>query len=293
MVELFTRLLSLERAFTNRGNLETELLKYFPVALVACLEGYFRLAIKELVDAGPPYLNRSRDLVANAKIDFEIFNALHGKRITIGEFIAHSVSLSELSLVNRAMSILLDKSMLTELRTVADRANHEVMGNPKTPILSDPDHVYAAVSNTFEMRHVICHEMATNFEVVAEDVERGFAATVAFLKAADELVKETLYPNAPLTQFAMNKEAYDRLGAALQEVKTLNDELRDRLDSERAEQLSAAHEVWLAYMETWARFEADRYKGGTVWPTIYGHSAAAIARDRVDELRRQLSSYDR
>lgn len=32
-----------------------ELFKYIPIGLVACIQGYFVLAIKDLIDSGEPY----------------------------------------------------------------------------------------------------------------------------------------------------------------------------------------------------------------------------------------------
>jgi len=290
-LELFMRLSTLERAFENRRELDAELLKYFPVALVACLEGYFRLAIKEMIDTGSPFLERSAELLRNAKLDFDVLKALHGKQITIGEFIAHNIPISRLSHINHALSALLGKDMLAELRTVADRWSYEVQGNPKTPILSEPDGTNAAVSKTFELRHIICHEMASSYEVEVSDIERGFTATAMFLKAADELIGETLNTNAPLTQADMNIEAGAQLDAALQEVEALSNNIKNRLNPERIEQFAKAHTAWRTYMETWAQFEADSYKGGTIWPTIYCGSAAAIAESRIDQLKEYLRSY--
>jgi hypothetical protein len=292
MFELFMRLSMLERAFKNRGELDAELLKYFPVALVACLEAYSRLAIKEMIDAGSPFLDHSAKLLGNAKLDFDILKALHGKQITIGEFIAHNIPISRLSHINHALSALLEKDMLTELRTVADRWSYEVQGNPKTPILSDPDGTYTAVSKTFELRHIICHEMASNYEVEVLDIERGFTATAIFLKATDELISETLHPNAPLTQTEMNIEAGAQLDAALHEVDALSDNIKNRLNPERVEQFAKAYAAWRTYMEIWAQFEADFHKGGTIWPTIYCGSAAAIAQSRIDQLKEYLHSYE-
>ena len=83
--ELSSRLQQLERAFhtLERGN--DELNRYFPVALIACMEGFFRMALKELIDVGEPFLSRAEALALGTKIDFAIIRAVHGKSITVGE----------------------------------------------------------------------------------------------------------------------------------------------------------------------------------------------------------------
>ena len=59
MAELLFRLFALEQAFKEHDRNKRELSRYFPVALIACVEGYFRIAIKELIDAGEPYLSNA------------------------------------------------------------------------------------------------------------------------------------------------------------------------------------------------------------------------------------------
>ena len=284
MGELFIRLVHLEEAFATRADLDPELLKYFPVALVACLEGYFRLAIKELIDAGSPYLDRAAKLLGGSKLDIEVLKALHGKQISIGEFIAHSVPLSNIAHVNTALSALLDKDFLSELRSVAARWEYEVQGKAKAPILADPDSTYAAVSRTFQIRHIVCHEMATEFAAASSEIEEGFKATTTFLKAAEELIGETLHPNAPLTQTDMNIAAANELNAALDEMRSVSGAIRRTLEPGRVEQFDRADATWLEFMKAWATFEADEFKGGTIWPTIHSGTATALTRARAAEL---------
>lgn len=291
--ELFIRMMDLEAAFSKRAGTDPELLKYFPVAIIACLEGYCRLAIKDLIDEGSPYLDRAAKLLGGTKLDMQVIKALHGKQITIGEFVAHGIPLSSLAHVNNALSTLLDKDFLIELRTVADRWAYEVQGKAKAPILADPDATYAAVSRTFEIRHIVCHEMATDFTATPSEIEAGFEATVSFLKAADKLIAQTLHPNAPLTQTDMNIAAAKEREAALAEVQTFGQAIRGTLEPERAEQFDQADAAWRAFLKAWATFEADESKGGSIWPTIYSGTAAALARARAAELTDWLRRHER
>ena len=54
------------------------------------------MAIKELIDAGEPYLTNAEKPASSAKLDFAVLRAVHGKAITVGELVAHSVQLSRL-----------------------------------------------------------------------------------------------------------------------------------------------------------------------------------------------------
>lgn len=87
MAELPSRLFALEHSFKIYGKSNTELIRYFPVALIACVEGYFRMVIRELVDTGEPYLSNAEKPAASIKLDFTTLRAIHGKEITVGELI--------------------------------------------------------------------------------------------------------------------------------------------------------------------------------------------------------------
>lgn len=54
--ELLSRIFQLETAFQHLDRADTELARYFPVAIVACMEGYFKLAIAELIDSSDTFL---------------------------------------------------------------------------------------------------------------------------------------------------------------------------------------------------------------------------------------------
>ena len=281
---LFGRLFKLERAFETRGELHPELLKYFPVGLVACIEGSFRLYIKEIIDTGSPYLERAEKLLTSGKFDFESIKALHGKQITIGELISHQVSINNLTGVCSQMSELLGSNFLLSLRQVHDRWAYEIQKKPKEPILQDPDAIYAAVARTFELRHIICHELATGYDVKLEEVESCFFSTTLFLKASEALVSETLNPGAPLTHKDMHIAQSERLQGLLSKVESLNQQIAELVGQGRTEDFSNSVAAWQAYMKSWAEFEANEYKGGSILPTIYGAAASQVAQARVDQL---------
>ena len=304
-IELFTRMLALENAFEKRTDVEPELLRYFPVALVASLEGFFRLAIKEIIDLGSPYLENAARLLTNVKFDYDFIKALHGKQITIGDFVAHQLPLSSLTNIQTDLSALLGIDFLQELGVVSDRVAHEIYGKPKVPILTDPDKTYAGVSRTFELRHIICHELASNFETLGDEIEVCFFSTTQFLKASGELIQQTIYPGLPLTQTDINIAAGKELNLLLEESDALVRELKDtleesdalyrnpelNLEEHRAEEFGLVVSAWKAYMENWANFEANGYKGGSMWSMVYSYSAANIVRDWIAQIKRYLKQY--
>lgn len=285
MVELPIRLLALERAFREHDQKNKELTRYFPVALIACVEGYFRLAIKELIDAGEPYITNAERPASSIKLDFAVVRAIHGKAVTVGELVGHSVPLSRLEHIESSMSSLLGASFMERMRTITDRWSHEVRGEPERPILINPDEVFVGVAKAFALRHIICHEIASAHEIQYREVARSFECCVAFLKAADELVSATLHPGAPLTQFDMNIAAGDLLADARQSMVQAVSELRARLSGDDLVAFDNAQAAWEQACTAWAEFDAMEVKGGTMWPTLRASSEAGLIKGRTEELR--------
>jgi uncharacterized protein YecT (DUF1311 family) len=285
MAELLFRLFALEQAFKEHDRNKRELSRYFPVALIACVEGYFRIAIKELIDAGEPYLSNAEKPASSMKIDFSIVRAVHGKSVTVGELVAHGIPLSRLDHVEAALSNLLGISFLRALRSTVDRWAHEVKGNAAVPILTEPDQVFADVAKTFELRHIICHEMASAYEIEYDEVARCFESCVKFLRASDELISETMQPGAPLTQSEMNIAAGKSLADARQSMAQAVSDLRARLTGDDLAAFEDAQENWEKYCTAWAEFDAMEVKGGTMWPTVRAGSEEALVRQRISELR--------
>lgn len=285
MDELPVRLFALEEAFERHDKSENELTRYFPVALIACVEGYFRMAIKDLVDAGEPYLSNAEKPASSIRLDFSVLRAVHGKRITVGELVAHSVQLSRLEHIESIFSSLIGTGFLLALRTTTDRWAHEVMGEPALPILTNPDEVFASVARTFELRHIICHEIASAYEIESEEVARCFKSCVAFLRAADEFIFETIHPGEPLTQGEMNFAAGQSLEARRQELANALTDLRSRINAANLTAFDESHEKWQTYCEAWARFTAqDQGSGGTIWPLIYAKTAEHLVMRRLEDV---------
>ncbi|NTU50272.1 MAG: DUF1311 domain-containing protein [Desulfobulbaceae bacterium] len=290
MTELPMRLLTLEQAFKNHDKKDVELIRYFPVALIACVEGYFRMAIKELIDSGEPYFSNAEKPMSSLKLDFSMLRALHGKKITVGELVAHWVQLSKLEHINHVLTGLLGKGFLDVLRKTPDRFAHEVMGTPVAPILSEPDKVYFDVARTFELRHIICHELASAYEINSDEVAECFESCVAFLKAADVFISETIHPGAPLTQSDMNIAAGESLNKKREMLDKAIHELCSRLDETELDVFIESQTKWQQYCDAWVCFVAGgRDSSGSIWPLIYAGAAEAVVENRIN----QLNSFKR
>ncbi|EZP45590.1 lysozyme inhibitor LprI family protein [Delftia sp. RIT313] len=285
MAELPLRLFALENAFKSHDRSQTELTRYFPVALVACMEGYFRMAIRELVDSGDPYLANAEKAASTLKPDFSIIRAVHGRRITIGELIAHSIPISRLEHIDSTLTSLLGTKFLKKLEATTDRWAHEVRGEPARPMLTDPGVVFSNVSRTFDLRHVICHEIASAYEIDTAEIEACFESCVAFLRVADECVSETLHPGSPLTQTDMNIAAADGLCDAEARLSAVVAKLTSSPSDEANKAINQVNLKWHDFAEAWvAARVGDRSQGGTMWPMLYAGLKQSLVEKWIVEL---------
>lgn len=287
--ELFLRLTALQQAFEGKDDTNEELLKYFPIAMVACIEGYFRLVIKEIIDSGEPYIENASKLVEKGRFNYDVAKAFHGQKISLGEFVSHMVSINNLSGISTNMSALLDVDYFEELSTVHDRWAHEIHGKPKKPIIENIKDLKQKVAKTFELRHIFCHELANKNSIDRTEIENCFNATLVFIKAADEYHYQKLFPNAPLSQSDMNQQAASDFSNAKKKLETLNAKIAEILPRDRNEEYLETHKLWQIFRDKDAEFHANEYKGGSIWPTIYGSTAAASTEQRVKVIEKYLA----
>lgn len=290
--EITLRLIEIEHAFENRDRKNKELLRYFPIAIVACIESFFRLSIKNLVEAGEPYISNAEELLLRNQVPFGVIKALHGQSIKVGDIIGHSVPLSSLTHIDSHMSKLMRNKFLEEISRVHDRWKVEVLNLPKVPIVSSPETTFRNVAKTFELRHILCHETANNFGFNQEDIEGYFEHSVLFLQAARQFISETLHPNAPLTQADMNIQSYQDYEKEKARLDDLTVKVADCLNDKQKKELKIAVDAWREFLKASVELEGLKYEGGSIRPTIENGAAAQLTRDRIVQMERLLKATE-
>lgn len=283
-LELSNRLHAIEYTYRTIAPQNKELLRYFPIALVACIESYFQIAIKEIIDSGEPYLTNSHQLMPKQKWNFDILKGLHGRTITIGDVIAHYVSISKLEHIVKRMDQLLDIGFRDSLSRVCDRWAVKVRNESGGPIIKDIDESCRYVQRAFELRHIFCHETATKFDVGKEEIDKCLSHSVVFLKASEELVSQTISPDAPLTQMeiniALDKECIRERGL----LELALDNAFDVMSESQKTKFIEANEAWKSFVDASVEVEGLKYEGGSLRPMLELRALARLTRER----RRQV-----
>ncbi len=285
------KLQALEYAIRKAAEMPLEMLKYFPIATVASLEAYFRSAVKELIDFGPPFSENAVgfDGAKDLPRDFTTVLAIQAKAITVGDLIGHLLPFNSLDDIDRNMTTIIGQSFLEKLKSAQDRWAIEIKKAAPKPIIDNPCEVYQHVKETFRLRHIYCHEVAFFERADVNLITKCFVNSTLFLKAADALIWDLVAPNAPLTQSAMNVMAFQDFKKADQELGELCSNICLYLRDDEKKEFGAAQEARTRFRELEAESYANRHgRGGTIWPMRRSRQAQHLTLLRIQELTKEF-----
>ena len=159
-------------------------LQFVPIRLVTILEVFLREVIAELVDGDEALFERAEKLVKGAKIDLAFAAHVNRRELTIGDFVAHAVSLNGVDGIMSIMDTLI-LGFAGRLKTAHPRWSEEAERWPLPPIVADYDATMAALARLFEVRHVLTHELPSGAVFDPGDLSGFIKATRTFVEATD------------------------------------------------------------------------------------------------------------
>ena len=184
---------SVELANTKALTAKTkaELFRYFPVAMVAALEGFFRMIYADLINTGEPYSGRAQGF-RDLKFGAGPIVAVQGKKISAGELIAHQLPHNSFANVEANMSVLLGKTFRSAI-TIDGIAPFAALARGKNFFAS----MASDLAEMFRVRHVFCHELATKVTLSPARAYQLCQAGVLLAIMTDMLMMELLDKGKP------------------------------------------------------------------------------------------------
>lgn len=184
--ELFDALEFLRTGDAAAKAVRYDLLRHVSVSLVAAMEGYYRMSIRNLIDRGEPFRSNATRLT-DLRLDVSVVVALQSSKVSLGEFVAHLLPMSSITDVNRHMSTLIGEDYFARLKKTHWR------GDSETYAEAHP-RAWEALEQLFQDRHIACHELSPK-QTPTFKRARGQWRTVCILAFADEaLIDELLRP---------------------------------------------------------------------------------------------------
>lgn len=280
------------KEFTDyNGNFNHELLKYIPISTVACFEAFFSSAIAEVIDFGKPYsdniatFNQSK----NIRLDFEVVAAIQKKTLTVGEFVAHILPFNNLDDINSNLSILIGEDFLKQLKSFRKKSIFDDANIINETFHTKTAEIIESVKQTYELRHIFCHEFATNLRVDQGLIMMNFENCKIFLEHSNAYIWELLYPNSPETQTEMNIKAHEefenwdiKLSEVIKQIKKGSSE---KYDEELFDQSMIQ---WKEYRHLYAAYKASCVTGGSLYPSFYSSSMTYITREKIKRLETEF-----
>ncbi len=201
--ELLWKVDDLFREWSHEGQTE-HFADFVPIRLATIMEVYVRETVRELIDSDPKYLDRSEPLTKNIKFDFIMLKSLQGRRVSLGDIIAHSLPISNLAHILSIYGTLFSsfKEQLPDSRErwIEDR---DLASSP--PILNDVERVLSIIERIFKVRHVVTHEMPSQRPYAIEEISEFLTSTRDFLSATDWILIGEAKGDVPRSQMAMNR----------------------------------------------------------------------------------------
>jgi hypothetical protein len=169
----------------------SEILPFFPIRLVACFEGYFRLAYADLIDRVAAFQNNASQF--DIKFSLHTAISLRHHSVSLGDFIAHLLPTNNLEDINRNMTKITNEDFLDKFK----ETRPQIYPLVQTALLPewevDPDaEILSRIKRIFELRHIFSHELAPT-EVLRIDGIREYSySAIRFLHVSEEVVTQYL-----------------------------------------------------------------------------------------------------
>ena len=263
--------------------------EFIPIRLVTTLEVFLRGVIAELIDEKDVYFERGDKLIKGAKLDLAFTAHINRSELTVGDFVAHAVSLSSVeSIIGTLDTLLVD--FPAKLKVAHPRWTEESNDWPLSPIIDDYDQVMASLARLYDVRHVLTHELPSSPFLDPDEVPKLATAARSFITATDWVVVEALHVSVPRTQIAMNLSMGDALRDEEAQLTAAMDEAI-KLHGIDHDALSALQTSWTAWADAQANLVASQVEGGSLHPMVWASEKAALTRERIDQIERLMSEW--
>ncbi|MGH6789543.1 MAG: hypothetical protein ACRECC_07650, partial [Pseudolabrys sp.] len=229
------------------------------IRIITILEVFFRDWIEKLIDHGAPFVERASKLKIDLKYDFAIASSLQGGSVTLGQLIAHSVSLNRIEVFASMFGTLLAEDFFGAISKTRDRWKVRREGGVAGPIIDDMTRVRKTLARLFEVRHILVHEFPEKKPFEAGEIGRFLDDAALFLEASDEELATRLFGDYPLTQSEMNADARKQFEVATEQLAVVCKEA-----AAETPEISEVQKLWTAFMTAEAERQTQRQLGGSI-----------------------------
>jgi uncharacterized protein YecT (DUF1311 family) len=272
---------------------DSEVDDFFLIRAVTLLEVFSRDCLAQLIDNGSPYAERAVDLRMDLKIDLGFVQAIQGRVITMGEMIAHSISISTFAHISSVFKTILGKDLVAMISPAVRRPAVWELKKAPEQIITDSVGISGRLSRLFDIRNILCHEIRQEEVYDRREITAFLAAAEQFAAATSVMLDHMLYGDRPETI----EEEIEAAKRELEEGQSLLAEVYARVDGDGDQKhsrlLSKSQRAWDTFRAAQCAFYADDARGGTAAAGLLSLlEADRLTQQRIDSLRRSLPKVE-
>lgn len=269
------------------------------VGIVACVEVAAREAIQNLIDSGSPYADRVADLLkGDVRFTLDVARAFHARKVSLGEFVSHLLSVSSLTQITAYLDALLGAPLSRAMAAVTEQVyiNNQVH---ETVIVQDVDEMMRSLAAAFSVRHIIAHEAGFTY-VSNDDLRKISANAILFDRALYELVQQEAGPGTTPSALRDSLNALTEANEKAAELSAVYDRLLvilssgeyDRARPDVADLLKATQEIFERQLEAEVSFRLALYNpgSGNSMRSIEAMVTHALCVSRAEQLKDALDT---
>lgn len=152
--------------------------------------------------------------------------------------------------------------------------------------------IISSIQKVFELRHIFCHEFATNIKINREEIFECFNHSKLFLNQTNNFIWELIYPGSPETQTDMNIQSQKEFEEVDHELSDLISIIKKTGKEEYSlgineDLFDNSIEEWKKYRDAKAKLDASIAEGGTLYPLLYASSLKGTTQEKIESLKKR------
>jgi hypothetical protein len=273
---------------------------FYPIRAVTLLEVFSGAWIAQIVDHGMPYIEKVVELKTDLKFDLALVRAIHGRTITLGDMVAHSLSFRSFGQVCGCFSALLGRDLISSISDAVDRRmtlgqllrpSHMSNTTPK-PIITDVGEMRRVLSRLFVVRHILVHEFPQKEVYDRDEITVFLRSAEQFAHATDETLSHLLFGDVPITMQGMKEQSRRALDESEAELARIAERVRSKADRRKMTLLKKSEKAWLTFRQAACDVRADLARGGTLAGYLALLEANTLTKSRIDQLKKYLEEEE-
>lgn len=260
---------------------------YIIIRLVTLLECIYRETIKDIVNFSSIYANKVIDQIKNnVQIDMDFFNALTGKKITMGDIISQVISIKRFDIFISIM-VEIDSNFKKEMILHLNKLSKNKISW---------ENIAKVFADLNENRNILVHEVI-DLPVEENLIIKYIYYARLFLKSLNGwLNKKIGRVEYAKTQLVLNINSFKESQFWNTEIRKFIIEIIRYLKKYNSHSsirgLVRYYQIREKGCKEYAHFNASFIEGGTIYPLVFNTSLTEARKLFLEELKNHFTNFD-